>query len=692
VPRNNLTTGSGTDISSYATDSITPGANRLVLAFVMSASPANEQATAQGNGLTWVLVATVEVPQGGRLSCFHSMGAAPTSGSITFDFGGQNQDFCAWSVFEYDGVDTGGASGSGALLQSSQTSTSGLNLSIQLNPLADAAKSTIAGGLVLDQLTPVMPGTGFTLIDQQGGLQTQDRTGGGQAVDWSWQVTANAAAIALEIKAAAVVTPPALDQGPEALARRFEPILFFHPDEKFFPSDAKLYIEKCALWKAEAPFDVKDSWGGLGAPFPRNPLIDYAKIAAIQGEPGSFLGSQLVNTKTEERFLDLTGWRDATGMDEPKVTGASENRYSNRDAIAARYGPGGDLENSKFWYHAELFTNERLRRLLPTVPAPDLVKDFDGLKNAALLNYYFFFPAHEEALTASCTNIEAKEFGSFGGEWACMAVLLEQDASDKPFRPSFIGHTGRRLTASSAQASDDNDEVRRCVMKVSPFAAALDAQTGDDHPRLFVANSTHSLYVRPGTVMVDPYPAESAPHDCGRFDGPHTFGPADAGVPTWPFVTFGKAFAAAALQINVAGYLKLAAAVSAIIAEWENMTFGDPFGSTALLDQGAPDETAQPGSGKVVRPKDLNVPDGGPGQKVWLSARGSDTDVPRYDFIVDRTKQPWWPAESGESGYKGRWGPRVENDPFGRRAGMRFPAFWKMFFLAFTLGKQAGAF
>jgi hypothetical protein len=39
----------------------------------------------------------------------------------------------------------------------------------------------------------------------------------------------------------------------------------------------------------------------------------------------------------------------------------------------------------------------------------------------------------------------------------------------------------------------------------------------------------------------------------------------------------------------------------------------------------------------------------------------------------------------------GRWGPRVESDPFGRRAGMRFPAFWRLFFLAFANGKASGA-
>jgi hypothetical protein len=80
--------------------------------------------------------------------------------------------------------------------------------------------------------------------------------------------------------------------------------------------------------------------------------------------------------------------------------------------------------------------------------------------------------------------------------------------------PSFIGYTGRRLTAYPAQAPDDDDAVRRCVMKVSPWTA-VEKPTGE-HPRLFVANGTHSLYLMPGTVNVDPYPAESAPHNCGR--------------------------------------------------------------------------------------------------------------------------------------------------------------------------------
>ena len=77
-------------------------------------------------------------------------------------------------------------------------------------------------------------------------------------------------------------------------------------------------------------------------------------------------------------------------MDEPKVTAASKNTYSNRNEVAKRYDTG-DLADSKFWYHVEMFDNARLRRLLSTVRAPNLVKVLDSLKkDAALLCYYFF--------------------------------------------------------------------------------------------------------------------------------------------------------------------------------------------------------------------------------------------------------------------------------------------------------------
>jgi len=54
--------------------------------------------------------------------------------------------------------------------------------------------------------------------------------------------------------------------------------------------------------------------------------------------------------------------------------------------------------------------------------------------------------------------------------------------------------------------------------------------------------------------------------------------------------------------------------------------------------------------------------------------------------LVDRldpnTPTIWLPGVDGRPGYEGRWGPRVTTDPNNRRAGMRFPEFWEMFFTA----------
>ena len=215
--------------------------------------------------------------------------------------------------------------------------------SVTLNALADPDKSIVVGGVIANSLfgTPaqVQPGQGLVEIHEQdvtepgtgGSLQTEERTGGGTTVNWTAGLITNWAAIALELTAGMSAAETA------ELAKRFEPILYFHAAEKFFPSNAKRYIEMCALWRAQSQFDVKDSWGGKGASFPRAPIIDYKGIAAIKGEQGTFLGDNLVNTASEERFLDLSGWKDAAGMDETKVDGDQQEYLlqpqRGRDAI-----------------------------------------------------------------------------------------------------------------------------------------------------------------------------------------------------------------------------------------------------------------------------------------------------------------------------------------------------------------------
>lgn len=94
----------GTDAASYATASITPTVNRLWVASIASRhTSANiNTPTATGAGLTWTSHESVMVTEGitrWRVTTFLGSGT-PSSGAVTFDFGGQTQLEGLWSIYE----------------------------------------------------------------------------------------------------------------------------------------------------------------------------------------------------------------------------------------------------------------------------------------------------------------------------------------------------------------------------------------------------------------------------------------------------------------------------------------------------------------------------------------------------------------------------------------------------------------
>jgi len=128
-----LTTGgSQKDTDVYTTGVIAPTADALILVWVAygrSDSTVPSSPTLSGNGLTWVEVASVNYKASGdtpgaqrrRLTLFRSMGAGPAPGAVTITFS-NDQTVCSWSIAEYVGVDTGGAQGSAAVVQSASNS------------------------------------------------------------------------------------------------------------------------------------------------------------------------------------------------------------------------------------------------------------------------------------------------------------------------------------------------------------------------------------------------------------------------------------------------------------------------------------------------------------------------------------------------------------------------------------------
>src|SRR5438445_7178536 len=86
--------GAGPNIKTATTQSIAPGPNQLILAWVAStATPNPGFPTLSGNGLTWVGAATAV---GNRIALFRAMGASPTAGPVTIDFGSSTQKSIAW--------------------------------------------------------------------------------------------------------------------------------------------------------------------------------------------------------------------------------------------------------------------------------------------------------------------------------------------------------------------------------------------------------------------------------------------------------------------------------------------------------------------------------------------------------------------------------------------------------------------
>ena len=278
--------------------------------------------------------------------------------------------------------------------------------SISLYPLADANKSIVVGAVIVNSLfgaaAQVQPGQGCTEIHEEdvtelgtgGSLQTEDRTGGGTTINW----TVLFAQVEPQLPWSSKLEPGVPGTAPDpaavaALAAEFEPVMFFHLSEKFFPSDAKSYIEKCGLWGALAPFDAKASWGTA-------PLIANGSIKTMDSTAATYLGlaGNLVYNPRSERFFDLSRCKYAAVTAEPTVTATSKNTYSERDDVAALYDTDPTLKASKFWYEAELFDYAQLMRLL-SARTPDLVKVLYSpeLKSSSLLCYYFFFPAHRRS-------------------------------------------------------------------------------------------------------------------------------------------------------------------------------------------------------------------------------------------------------------------------------------------------------
>jgi len=489
----------------------------------------------------------------------------------------------------------------------------------------------------------------------------------------------------------------------EDLAKRFAPILFLHPMEKFVPVDAKRFLENANLWlDTGAQPDSKAQWGVAGAAAgTRSPTVAAGGLSGVKTEPGKVIDdATLLGTLGTEVFLELGGWKDASETSEPKVTATSTNLYVDRKSIEDMYTKPGVLKDSKFRYHVELIEGAQFTRQLGMIAAPDMTM----LKlpdHPALLLFYFFFPAHQQSVSSSiCNDIKAKEAACHAGDWQCMAILLQGDPNGdaRNYKPMFVGTTGfvafpQGTTSTRLGYGFDAEDgypamgVARWRPATGPSASLPALEGSSDHAHLFVALGTHSLYTAPGTYDVLPY--NDGPEWCGTFDN-STVMPEGWGQPDNTgdlFKGMGAFLAKVMGGFLVGGPLGEIAGVVAAAAEGYYPK-PEGIGVVGTGDTPDPDQVPTAGAGMTIRPRGVNVAGVPSMLQDWNVQRNETIGQRHYDYVVNRDTQRFWPNFDGELGYQGRWGQRVTSDFLPRRAGPKFPNYFKMFMMGLAAGDK----
>jgi hypothetical protein len=219
IAAHSLTSGSETDdLDEYTTASISPTGNRLILAAIRTTylAPDTNPGTPSlsGNGLTWAEIHTIIFNTGSgqtrqRVSLFRALGASPSAGVVTIDYGnGNDQGSVGWSIVEFSGVDF--ALGAGVVVQAAEDSDVDV-ATFAITLAAFAAANNAAYGAFAAAGAGISAGSGFTQL-HSGNPFTQWKAGEDTSVDVGLSDSVNSVAgIAVEIAAEIIPVPPKMN-------------------------------------------------------------------------------------------------------------------------------------------------------------------------------------------------------------------------------------------------------------------------------------------------------------------------------------------------------------------------------------------------------------------------------------------------------------------------------------------------
>jgi hypothetical protein len=226
-------------------------------------------------------------------------------------------------------------------------------------------------------------------------------------------------------------------------------------------------------------------------------------------------------------------------------------------------------------------------------------------------------------------------------------------------------------------------------MTVFPWTAvdAVTTGTGEQHPKIFVSLGTHGCYPSTGPHTVTPFSGgnDLSRGSCGAVETVDDAIAGDITIPGTP------------ADMTPTWVIWVKFVIPFVLWVWGFIEIGDDhFGSPDTLVEPSKtptDQTGGPAFGKIIRPNGLSFPETSSAVEVvdWQVTRHVLPNNRVYDSVVNRPSQVWWtPRRRTKSPVEGegwfvRWGPRVTNDPFSRRAGGKCPDFAAMFLEAVAI-------
>ena len=207
---------SSSNANNYTTGSWTPVANRLyLLAIASSGTFRTVSSFTDGTGLNWVSVATTGAFNTSyNISVYRAMKASGLGSGTTQVTLSGTASRGSIVITEFNGVDTSGTDGSGAVVQSATNilASAGTSLTVTLSSGIGAGNATfgaISTNLSVD--TGISPGSGYTelqdrhvqtVASEAQEVETEYNLTGSTTVDWT-HTSSTSGGVGVEVAAAA---------------------------------------------------------------------------------------------------------------------------------------------------------------------------------------------------------------------------------------------------------------------------------------------------------------------------------------------------------------------------------------------------------------------------------------------------------------------------------------------------------